>query len=146
MARNTAFPRHVLCLDANFASTCTTAVDLTPGRNGIVLRLACLAAYTVTLDFDATGMLMDTLRTGDIRAVLAQHDQRGRVLLGIPPAPAARRARSRGAGADGAGTAPFAPAQRAAGVQPVPDRRIARPPGGRACRTDRTPTASEALT
>jgi hypothetical protein len=77
----------VLCLDADFATGCSTAVDLAPDRNGVVLSLACLSAFTVTLGLDATDALMRALRTGDIRAVLAEHDQRGRILLGIRPHP-----------------------------------------------------------
>ncbi|GDY31216.1 hypothetical protein GTS_28490 [Gandjariella thermophila] len=58
-----------------------------PDRNGVVLRLACLTAFTVVVDIEAADALMDALRTGDIGAVLAHHDQRGRVLLGVRPHP-----------------------------------------------------------
>jgi hypothetical protein len=47
--------------------------------------MACLTAFTVAIDPGAVDALVEALRTGDIRAVLAQHDQRGRVLLGVRP-------------------------------------------------------------
>jgi uncharacterized protein YndB with AHSA1/START domain len=87
LARNVAFPRHVLGLDADFASTCSTAVDITADHNGVVLRLACLNAFTVTLNAEATDALVRALHTGDVCAVLTRHDVRGKVLLGIRPHP-----------------------------------------------------------
>jgi hypothetical protein len=85
LARTVAFPRHVLCSDADLSASCSTAVDIAPGRSTVLLRLACLTAFTVAVDPETVDALVVALRTGDIRAVLAQHDQRGRVLLGVRP-------------------------------------------------------------
>lgn len=65
--------------------TCTTQVELSASHHHLWVHLASVARFSVALGMDSVDVLALTLETEDVCAVPAEHEDHGRVLLGVHP-------------------------------------------------------------
>lgn len=65
--------------------TCTTQVELSASHRRLWVHLASVARFSVALRADSVDVLALTLETEDVCAVPAEHEEHGRVLLGVHP-------------------------------------------------------------
>jgi hypothetical protein len=84
VARRLAFYLRVAGVSVD-RDTCTSLVELTEDRNHIVVRLACLARFSVTVDVDPMRMLVAALRNHEACAIPAVHETYGPRLLCARP-------------------------------------------------------------
>jgi hypothetical protein len=84
VARRLAFYRRVpgVSVDRN---TCTTLVEMSDDGARIVVRLACVERFSVTLDVEPVRMLISALRHHEACAIPATHDVYGPRLLCARP-------------------------------------------------------------
>jgi hypothetical protein len=66
-------------------NTCTSLVEMNEDGTRIVVRLACLERFSVTIDVEPARMLISALRGHEACAIPATHDRYGHRLLCARP-------------------------------------------------------------